>query len=67
MIADGIGVLAMSLVFAGIGIGGVLAGVIALVSEYSNGRNRSVCVIQIAAAYTVGVWIEGNLADPIRY
>ena len=64
-IADGIGVLAISRVFTGIGIGGVLAGATALVSEYTNARNRSVCVILIAAAYTVGVWIASKLAGPI--
>ncbi len=64
-IAESIGVLAISRVFTGIGIGGVLAGATALVSEYSNAKNRSVCVILIAAAYTVGVWAASKLAGPI--
>ena len=64
-IAESIGVLAISRVFTGIGIGGVLAGATALVSEFSNAKNRSVCVILIAAAYTVGVWAASKLAGPI--
>lgn len=64
-IAESIEVLAISRVFTGIGIGGVLAGATALVSEYSNAKNRSVCVILIAAAYTVGVWAASKLAGPI--
>lgn len=64
-IAENIEILAISRVFTGIGIGGVLAGATALVSEYSNAKNRSVCVILIAAAYTVGVWAGSKLAGPI--
>ena len=41
------------------------AGATALVSEYSNAKNRSVCVILIAAAYTLGVWAASKLAGPI--
>jgi len=47
----------------GLGIGGMLATVNALVAEYSNVRRRNLCVVLAAAGYPVGAIVGGAIAS----
>lgn len=44
----------------GLGIGGMLASINAMVSEYANDRHRSLCVMLNAGGYPVGVILGGS-------
>jgi MFS family permease len=57
--------LAVSRVFTGLGIGGILATCTALSSEYSNARNRTLTVILVAGGYTFGIFLASKVAGPI--
>ncbi|MGD2133161.1 MAG: MFS transporter [Maricaulaceae bacterium] len=50
-------------VFTGIGIGGMLASVTAMVAEYSNVRRRSLSVTLMGAGYPLGIVIGGSIAS----
>ncbi len=60
--AQSMGVMGGSRVFTGLGIGGLLASATAMSSEYSNDKNRSLCVTLIAGGYTFGVFIASKLS-----
>ncbi len=49
--------------YTGLGIGGILATTNAMTAEFSNRRNRDMCVILMAAGYPVGVIIGGSIAS----
>ena len=49
--------------YTGLGIGGVLAAVNAMTAEFSNRRNRNMCVMLMAAGYPLGVTIGGSIAS----
>jgi len=57
--------LAVSRVFTGVGIGGILATATALASEYSNAKNRTLTVILVAGGYTFGIYLASIVAGPI--
>lgn len=46
----------------GVGIGGMLASLNAMVAEYSNLRNRNLSVILMSTGYPIGVIIGGSIA-----
>ncbi len=46
----------------GLGIGGMLACVNAMVAEFSNAKNRNFCVILMAAGYPIGATIGGAIS-----
>ncbi len=58
-------ILAVSRVFTGIGIGGILATGTALSSEYSNAKNRGLTVILVAGGYTFGIFLASKIAAPL--
>lgn len=47
----------------GLGIGGMLASINAMVSEYSNARSRNLCVMLMAAGYPLGAIAGGSVAS----
>jgi MFS family permease len=57
--------LAVSRVFTGVGIGGILATGTALASEYSNAKNRTLTVILVAGGYTFGIYLASKMAGPL--
>jgi benzoate transport len=57
--------LAVWRVVTGIGIGGILATVTVITSEFSNNRNRGLAVSIYAAGYGVGATIGGALATQL--
>ena len=57
--------LAVSRVFTGLGIGGILATGTALASEYSNAKNRTLTVILVAGGYTFGIYLASKMAGPL--
>ena len=58
-----IGVLALTRLFTGLGIGGMLAVTNALVAEFSNDRRRGTAVALMAAGYPVGGIAGGAVAS----
>ncbi|MFV0576834.1 MAG: MFS transporter [Vibrio sp.] len=49
----------------GIGIGGMLAATNAMVSEFSNIKNRHLCVIIMATGYPLGAIVGGTIASEL--
>ena len=46
----------------GLGIGGMLACTNAMVAEFANAKNRSLCVILMAAGYPIGAIVGGSIS-----
>ena len=59
---SGIGELAATRLFTGIGIGGMLACTSAMAAEFANDRWRGAAVAIVAAGYPVGVILGGSVA-----
>jgi len=49
-------------VFTGLGIGGMLASLNAIASEFANSRRRDLCVSLMAIGYPLGVIVGGSIA-----
>jgi benzoate transport len=47
----------------GLGIGGILASINAMAAEFSNARNRNLCVTLMATGYPLGVIVGGSIAS----
>ncbi|MGD8913140.1 MAG: MFS transporter [Candidatus Thiodiazotropha sp.] len=62
-IASSVTILSVVRLFTGVGIGGILASVNAMVAEFSNARSRSLSVSLMAAGYPMGVIIGGSIAS----
>ena len=60
-----IGALAATRLFTGLGIGGMLATVNALVAEYANSKWRSAAVVIMAAGYPLGGVAGGAIASEL--
>ena len=62
-IADSVATLSAFRLFTGLGIGGLLASVNAMVAEFSNTRRRNLTVALMAAGYPAGAIIGGTVAS----
>jgi benzoate transport len=62
-VASSVTVLAAIRLFTGLGIGGILASVNAMVAEFSNRRSRNLSVSLMAAGYPMGVIVGGSIAS----
>lgn len=60
-----IGALAVTRLVTGLGIGGMLATINALVAEYSNHRWRGAAVALMAAGYPLGAVVGGSIASSL--
>lgn len=60
--AGNVYMLAFWRVITGLGIGGMLASINAMTAEYSNGRNRGLCVSLMAIGYPIGGVVGGSVA-----
>ena len=49
-------------VITGLGIGGMLAALTAIASEFANGRRRDLCVALMSIAYPLGAIVGGSIA-----
>lgn len=47
----------------GLGIGGILASINAMAAEFSNARNRNLCVTLMATGYPIGIIVGGSIAS----
>ncbi len=61
--ADSLFSLSAYRLFTGLGIGGMLASVNAMVAEYSNARSRALAVTVMATGYPVGAVVGGAIAS----
>jgi benzoate transport len=61
--AESISVLSVFRFITGLGIGGVLAAVNAMVAEYSNAKRRAMAVSIMAAGYPIGAVVGGTIAS----
>jgi benzoate transport len=62
-VASSVIMLSLVRLFTGLGIGGILASVNAMVAEFSNARSRNLSVSLMAAGYPMGVIIGGSVAS----
>ncbi len=62
-VAGSVTMLSVVRLFTGLGIGGILATVNAMVAEFSNHRSRNLSVSLMAAGYPMGVIIGGSIAS----
>lgn len=62
---SGIGALAATRLFTGLGIGGMLACTNAMAAEFSNDRWRGACVAIMAAGYPMGAILGGSIATQL--
>jgi benzoate transport len=60
--ADNVGTLAAWRVVTGLGIGGMLASINAVVAEFSNARRRSLALALMVIGYPLGAVIGGSIA-----
>jgi benzoate transport len=61
--AHDVATLSIYRLFTGIGIGGMLASINAMVAEYANDRRRSLAVAIMAAGYPIGAVIGGTISS----
>lgn len=64
-IAQSINFLLVVRFFTGLGIGGMLAATNAMAFEYSNRKNKNLCVMLMAAGYPIGVILGGSVASTL--
>ena len=62
-IANGVNMLLLVRFATGLGIGGMLATINAMVAEYSNARRRNFNVAVMATGYPIGVIVGGSVAS----
>ncbi len=62
-IAQGMYFLLVVRFLTGLGIGGMLASINAMVAEYANAKFKNFCVMLMAAGYPVGVIIGGSIVS----
>ncbi len=62
-IAGGVQSLSVYRFVTGLGIGGLLASINAMVAEYSNAKRRNLAVIIMASGYPIGAVIGGSIAS----
>jgi len=62
-LAEGVVTLSIMRLFTGVGIGGMLAAINAMVAEFSNVRRRHLAVALMAGGYPVGAIIGGSIAS----
>jgi benzoate transport len=62
-VASNVIMLSAIRLFTGLGIGGILASVNAMVAEFSNTRHRNLSISLMAAGYPLGVIIGGTIAS----
>lgn len=63
--ASNVYILGAARVFTGIGIGGLLASVVATSSDYSNAKNRSLAVVLVAGGFPLGVFLGATFLGPL--
>ena len=61
--ATGVVMLSIFRFLTGLGLGGMLASVNAMVAEFSSLKRRNLCVVLMAAGYPVGVIIGGSVSS----
>lgn len=64
-LASNIYILGASRVFTGIGIGGLLATVTAISSDYCNNRYRSVALVLVAGGFAFGIYVGATFLSPL--
>lgn len=64
-IVDSVNKLLIVRFITGVGIGGMLATINAMVAEYSNARRRNFCVAIMAMGYPLGVVLGGSIASAL--
>jgi benzoate transport len=62
-VAQTIPMLCAVRLFTGLGIGGILASISAMSAEFSNLKNRNLCVSLMATGYPLGVIVGGTIAS----
>lgn len=63
--ANSIYFLLMVRFLTGLGIGGMLASINAMVSEYANAKSKNLCVMLMAAGFPLGAIIGGSVASAL--
>ncbi|MGE0294480.1 MAG: MFS transporter [Hyphomonadaceae bacterium] len=64
-LSGGIALLAAARLVTGVGIGGVVASINAIVAEHSNSKNRTLAVTMMAAGYPIGAVLGGAIASTL--
>ncbi len=61
--ANTIAMLLVVRFITGLGIGGMLASINAMVAEYSNAKRKNLCVMLMAAGFPIGAIVGGSIAS----